>query len=562
MDDPTLGLDDEPVEVVLSQVDGGKPKIEYLNPNDDILDLVFNIESKEAEKQAIKPKISMWTDKSHLDVHTKAGLAALGLWNRPPKIFQMGGNMIIIKQDSEDIYKIDKINNHLLKGYLAEAAIWSYVEMVNGLMVSCDVYPPNEIVNLSLKYTENWKDIPFLKGLTATPIPRLDGTINREYGYDSETGYYFTPGLDLPEILEKPTKEDAIKAANYLLTELFSDFPLKDDASKANMLAGLVSPILRPICGKTPLFILTKPIAGEGSSLLVDIIGLVCTGIEAYTQDANVDNGTEWRKIITSMLRAGTAIAKLDNLNQYTTFNSSVWAAFLMGDRWRDRILKESTMTDLYNTLCTYLTGRNVRIGGDLPRRSVLIEMFAIDPELIKHPEQRHFRHKDIKTWILENRGDLVAAIFTMIRAWSLAGKPSSNTPIMGMYEPWCEIVGGILNFAEVKGFLGNRDKIYAEMDTETDAWLDFVQKWHSIKGNDKLTAKQILTLIIASNNGLKDLIPPELEDAVKNNSSKSLGRLLSAQRNVPFKNYAIRVEIDPHHNDPTTYWIEEGDIV
>ena len=221
------------------------------------------------------PEILLSGDK-RLEEHTRAGIDALIKQNHPFKIFQMSGKLVEIIQDNENIYKINKIKYNSLKLKLADAARW-YTEKTNakGDTSELDVYPNDPIVGAIYDTPEEWSGIPFLKGLINTPIPRKDGTIVIKHGYDRMTRFYFTPGLDISPIDDNDLSQEWAKpAANYLMENLFRDFPLKDDASKANTLAALMTPILRPFTGRPPLIVITKPSPGEGSSLLVDIIML------------------------------------------------------------------------------------------------------------------------------------------------------------------------------------------------------------------------------------------------------------------------------------------------
>lgn len=75
------------------------------------------------------------------------------------------------------------------------------------------------------------------------------------------------------------------------------------------------------------------------------------------------------------------------------------------------------------------------------------------------------------------NRGRLLAAILTLARAWFIAGSPQPSTPLLGSFEEWCRIVGGILEFAGISGFLGNLDELYRQSDPTVPAWEAFLSE-------------------------------------------------------------------------------------
>lgn len=68
------------------------------------------------------------------------------------------------------------------------------------------------------------------------------------------------------------------------------------------------------------------------------------------------------------------------------------------------------------------------------------------------------------------NRGRLLSGSLTLARAWFVAGCPKPTSPIIGSFEEWCRIVGGILEFAGISGFLGNLDELYKESDPTPNA--------------------------------------------------------------------------------------------
>ena len=51
-----------------------------------------------------------------------------------------------------------------------------------------------------------------------------------------------------------------------------------------------------------------------------------------------------------------------------------------------------------------------------------------------------------------------------MVQNWIAQGKPI-GTRIKGSYESYSQVMGGILEAAEIIGFLTNADRVYAEAD-------------------------------------------------------------------------------------------------
>jgi hypothetical protein len=463
-------------------------------------------------------------------------LEAMKLYNEPPIIFKRGGSLCRLNETAEEEYAINQINKGALKGILAKVARWTkWAERDDGEKFQKDVYPPAQVAEVVISYGE-WP-VPWLIGITNTPIIRPDGSIFVMQGFDDKTGYYFIPDEDfeLPEIPESPTKDDAEKAAQYLATELFSDFPLVDEASKANALAATITPLARTIIlGCIPLCLISKPSPGTGASLLVILISLVASGKDANLQK-DPRSEEEWQKTLLASLLKGSLIVCFDNVD--SNLGSSALANVLTAPNVEGRILGKTEMASVPNSACWYATGNNLEVAGDLGRRSFLIQMDAKDARPWERDTVK-FRHQNIKKWIKDNRGSLVAAALTMVKAWIIAGKPKAPRKPMGSFEEWAETVGGILSYAGVNGFRENDEILQKKIDVGNDQWGNFIDSLHNKFGESEHTAREI-----ANWAGEADIIlPDEIDKVMKYNkiNPSSLGKILKKKLDRQFPNGLI----------------------
>jgi hypothetical protein len=90
------------------------------------------------------------------------------------------------------------------------------------------------------------------------------------------------------------------------------------------------------------------------------------------------------------------------------------------------------------------------------------------------------FRHPDIKGWVRDNWGEILANALTLARAWYAAGKPKGSAKPLGSFENWTTTLSGMLEYAGVTGLLENAAKL-AERDAGSDEWNSFLAKWHEI---------------------------------------------------------------------------------
>jgi hypothetical protein len=222
------------------------------------------------ESEPGKPAICV--DQRYLSEIADDGVDALLLQNTPPSVFKRNGTLCRLKVVTPSQVAIDVVDLHVMVGLMERSAF--YVDAKDN-----PVFPPTRVARDILAMPD-WP-FPSLSGIVSTPVLRQDGTILTQPGYDQESGLFYTPASDLvvPELPENPTREDAIQAAEFLLTEVLGDFPYVDRASRANALAAMLTPIVRPVIdGSTPLFVLDKPAPGSGATLQAEVIAHIVTG--------------------------------------------------------------------------------------------------------------------------------------------------------------------------------------------------------------------------------------------------------------------------------------------
>jgi putative DNA primase/helicase len=107
----------------------------------------------------------------------------------------------------------------------------------------------------------------------------------------------------------------------------------------------------------------------------------------------------------------------------------------------------------------------------------------------------RKFRHKALMSWATDNRGELIAAALTLIRGWICGGRPPGTHQILGSFESWSRVMGGILEHAEIPGFLENLASLYSFVDSETAVWHAFVGSWWDLYGDKEVAASRLFDL-------------------------------------------------------------------
>lgn len=461
---------------------------------------------------------------------TDEALDALYRANTPERIFRRSGVLTRISLDEKGRPFTEALSESAFRGYLTRTC--DFVRMTaKGEKVA--VPPPLDVVRdcLSLGH---WRFPPLL-GITEAPVIRPDGTVISEAGYDSATSlYYFpSPHLSVPRVPDRPTDGD-VEAARELALEPLNNFPFDGAASRANAIATMLTPILRPmIDGPVPLAIIDKPQAGTGASLLAEVISLIATGRTAAVMVAQKDD-EGWRKAITSLLLKGQLVVTIDNIE------STLWApslaAILTATTFQDRILGRSEMAILPNRTTWIATGNNIRLAGDLPRRCIWVRLDA----KIARPWLRdvsQFQHPHLTEWVLEHRGSILAAFLTIARSWVTAGRPPpAGLPNLGGYESFSRVVGGVLGYMGVTGFLANLDAMYDEADTETPQWSRFLQAWHDLVGPDPVTVAELASRL-SENQEFGGSLPDALAGRDSRDYNRRLGNALAKRNGVRYPN-------------------------
>jgi hypothetical protein len=455
--------------------------------------------------------------------------------NTPPVLFERNGSIATVKYTDKG-HILKNLDVADVRNFLSKCADWVTVSanFDEGVIVS-NTFPPRDVVE-DVIHEGRWPGLPSIVNIIETPTVRDDGSIITEPGYDEDTGLYYIPaddiiGLELPD---NPTQADAKQAAEYVMTELFFDFPFDDDSSCAHLVACMLTIIARPVIkGATPMLLIDKPTMGTGSSLLAEVISVVTRGKPA-TMIAAPSENEEWRKMITAHLIGGPQLLILDNLSG--VLKSSKLSEVLTALEWKDRILGKTDTVVLPTTAVWVGTGNNVQIAGDMKRRVYRCRLDAKTPQpwLAKKPEE--LRHKDLLIWTGAHRREILVALLTMIKAWVQAGrpKPDNPAPVLGKYEQWCPVVDGIMSYAGITGFLGNLDDMYSDMGSDAEDVDDFFEAWYEVWGEKSITAKTLCDALGSLRPEffkLNDALPDRLQDAVR--SHKTMGRRLSMIKGI-----------------------------
>lgn len=434
-----------------------------------------------------RPRIAV-NDRQLRDIVADAWNAC-GEANSPPTLFRRGGRLVKLV-DGGDAAAVAPMTEAAMLHRLSKVADW-VKETGRGDRAA---QPPRDVPRIML--AEPDEQIPALDDITASPVFDAGGRLVRGPGYDAESRLWIGSGelaaIDVPEV---PTGEEVERARALLVDELLVDFPFADASDRAHTVAAFVTPFIRSLVGGcTPIHLVEAPSPGSGKTLIADLVAIVASGknVQATTLSRSED---EMRKRITSLLLCGARIIVLDNVTGELA--SAQLAAAITATTWTDRLLGRSENVHVENRALWMVTANNPSLSSELARRCVRIRL---DTHATRPWERRNFRHPSVREWALDRRAELVRAVLVLVRHWLACGRPSSEQ-VLGSFERWSAVVGGIVSASGVPGFLTDRERFYAAADAESQEWDALASAWWLQHGGAWVTATQVASL--ASRHGV-----------------------------------------------------------
>lgn len=437
-------------------------------------------------------------------------LDALRHANTPPSVFIRGGALTRVR--------LDERGRPIVEGMAADVVRHRLARVADTVRVNQDgerkpVFPPLEAVR-DLAAAGGWPGFPPLEAVVEIPTLRPDGSVHHKPGYDLQTRLLHVPapGLEVPTIPTVPDGDDVAQAVK-LIDEALCDFPFDTPSDRANAVAAMLTPIVRPaIDGQVPLVLIDAPEPGTGKGLLVNLVSVIATGRPASMRPLAAHDD-EVRKMITSTLAEGPTIVALDNIED--AIRSPSLASVLTSDEWADRILGRSETVKLPNRATWMATGNNLQVGGDLARRCYRIRLDARQARPYTRPSSS-FRHPDLLHWAHQRRGELIAALLTIARHWYAQGQPDVDVPPLGGFTPWARQAGSILAAAGITGFLENLSQFHAEADRDADEWEAFLTAWRNLLGPKTVTVAELVERMDpTAGSPLLRTLPAELAGAI-----------------------------------------------
>lgn len=348
---------------------------------------------------------------------------------------------------------------------------------------------PKSVINKMVDRPET--NFPILTGITMTPMLRHDGSVVSTTGYDPQTGIYYEPAHGYPEILENPTRQDALDALEVIL-EPFSDFQFKEPCHKSVVVSAIFSIHCRHLCRTVPLYAVSANTRGAGKGLIVNAISIAATGQEPAKTGVTRDD-EEMRKAILAIALEGDRITVFDNVPPGPFGTASLERA-ITEPVVRERVLGFSKNAEVSLQTVFFATGNNMKYSDDMARRVLPI---VLEPD-VENPEQRSdFKIANLIDWSIENHPRLTTAALTIIKAYILDGKPDQNLPQYGSFEQWSDLVRNAVVWVGMDDPYEARESLEIEADIGYQNLQSVISAWQQCyEGEGKQLMKDVVDSI------------------------------------------------------------------
>jgi hypothetical protein len=329
------------------------------------------------------------------------------------------------------------ISNVMMRGFLNEAAPWEKYDGRAGCHIPTNA--TEDIAQLILDRDGYWQ-FPVLTMLINVPALRSDNSLLTTPGYDPATGLYFDPaGVEFPEIPDRPTRDDAMRAVQALIEPIrevpFPKVGQHRDYSVA--VSAILSIVHRHDLDTVPAHVIDAVAARTGKGLTTNYEAIVGTGSPAPAVLAT-RNPEETEKALIAMLRTGATLVSLDNL-VHPIGESGVINQILTEPVINARILGQTETFRARNRHVILMNGNHIVIEDDLVHRVVRA---TLDAE-VEEPQFRTFHSENPLIVARRDRGRLVAAALTILRWHRQCGCPDQGERPLGGFETWDRQVRG-----------------------------------------------------------------------------------------------------------------------
>jgi Bifunctional DNA primase/polymerase, N-terminal len=398
--------------------------------------------------------------------------------------------------------------------------------------------------------------LPRISKIVSVPIPvrNENGLTFPRRGYDRNFESWMPS--DAPDVrTDMPVGE-----AKEMILRIYREFCFTSEQDRTNAIAALLTPFCRGLYSRTtvrtPVFFYKANRERAGKDYCAGITSIVYEGMafeDTPISDENETHDDEFRKKILATLKSGRM--RIHSSNNKGYLKSSALEGLVTAEFWKDRQLGVTELLGYPNTLEISLSANTgIMYTPDLAARSVFVNLFFAEED----PNARKFETPNLHEWVRQNRGEILSALYALIRNWIEKGSKPGTLSFTSFSE-WAATVGGILENAQLGNPCVKNDDIDSiGGDTETRDMKRLYELAYETWGDQYISKKDLISKVTDENSPFNELFGwiEWSKDSAK--ARMRFGRSLAKFRNRVLG--GLRMDIDDHgmHAERNRYrWVK-----
>jgi hypothetical protein len=215
-----------------------------------------------------------------------------------------------------------------------------------------------------------------------------------------------------------------------------------DYYGKAVLVSAALTILERVLLPERPAFFVTAGQRGGGKTTALQMVFLAATG-NRVPAAAWSTSEEERRKSLFAYLGEGVPAVCWDNIPRGAAISCPSIEKSLTAATYSDRVLSQSATRTVPATTINFFTGNNVGPRADMASRSLQARIITDRAD----PENRQFTHPDPIAWTTDHRGNILAALYTILRGntrFSEKAAAAAET----RFKMWWHLVGSAVEQA------------------------------------------------------------------------------------------------------------------
>jgi hypothetical protein len=371
---------------------------------------------------------------------------------------------------------------------------------------------------------DRWPELKRLNLISRIPVLTAEGKVLDTPGYHEQEAALLDFNPKDFNILASPTKEDAFKSLD-VLHDLFKECCFDNEISRAGAIAMVLTAFSRNLYDFAPMFAISANQPGAGKGTIALIVSILLTGKKNSGLTTYYPDEVELSKQVLSSLMEAPPIINFDNVKD--VFGGPTIESVFSTDTFKKRILGISKDAEASTKLLWTVNGNNLTMTTDMCRRSILIALNS-PFETIK---EREFERKDIAAFVIQNRGKIISAALTILKAFiTLSPAKIEKPPLLG-FIPWDYLVRQCMLWLDQPDPVESQEAL-AEEDESKEQLRVLLLAWYRKYGSAPVHADDLIRAI-QNDEDLRSAVLPVGCDRQGQISLKAIGYFLRRSKGV-----------------------------